>query len=185
MNCDLKARDHGRAPARSKAELKVKVIAHLRKLQKLPGRVMKYFQAERFGMQLVPGHAYLNAGLIISKLAFTIRDYGDLDKPAKTCPSRIDCHQDLGGSSLRPKRESMIDLASVSTAFSGSCLSAHSQTVMTLQPAASNCFLFRQSRSTLASNLACQNSGRVFGFEAYLQPACLCQKQPFTKTATA
>lgn len=46
MNCDLKAGVHGSTPARSKAELKAKAIAHLRKLQKLPGRVMKYFQAE-------------------------------------------------------------------------------------------------------------------------------------------
>jgi transposase len=46
MNCDLKAGVHGSTPARSKGELKTKAIAHLRKLQKLPGRVMKYFQAE-------------------------------------------------------------------------------------------------------------------------------------------
>lgn len=46
MNCDLKADVHGSTPARSKAELKAKAIAHLRKLQKLPDRVMKYFQAE-------------------------------------------------------------------------------------------------------------------------------------------
>ncbi|QKK01882.1 MAG: IS630 family transposase [Pseudomonadota bacterium] len=46
LNCDLKAGVHGGLPARSKKELKAKTIAHLRKLQKLPGRVIKYFQAE-------------------------------------------------------------------------------------------------------------------------------------------
>jgi len=46
MNCDLKVGVHGGVPARSKGELKAKTIAHLRKLQKLPARVMKYFQAE-------------------------------------------------------------------------------------------------------------------------------------------
>lgn len=46
LNCDLKAGVHGGTPARSKHQLKAKTIAHLRKLQKLPGRVMKYFRAE-------------------------------------------------------------------------------------------------------------------------------------------
>ena len=46
MNGDLKAGVHGGIPAHSKSELKAKAIAHLRKLQKLPCRVMKYFQAE-------------------------------------------------------------------------------------------------------------------------------------------
>lgn len=46
LNCDLKAGVHSGQPARSKAELKAKVIGHLRKLQKLPSRVMKYFEAE-------------------------------------------------------------------------------------------------------------------------------------------
>lgn len=46
MNSDLKARVHGSTPIRSKADLKAKAIAHSRKLQKLPGRVMKYFRAE-------------------------------------------------------------------------------------------------------------------------------------------
>jgi len=46
MNCDLKAGVHGGLPARTKGQLKAKTIAHLRKLQKLPGRVMKYFQAD-------------------------------------------------------------------------------------------------------------------------------------------
>lgn len=46
LNCDLKAGVHGGTPARSKSRLKSKTMAHLRKLQKLPGRVMSYFQAE-------------------------------------------------------------------------------------------------------------------------------------------
>ena len=44
LNCDLKAGVHSGVPARSKKQLKRKAISHLRKLQKLPGRVMKYFR---------------------------------------------------------------------------------------------------------------------------------------------
>ena len=44
LNCDLKAGVHSGIPARSKKQLKLKAISHLRKLQKLPGRVMKYFK---------------------------------------------------------------------------------------------------------------------------------------------
>ncbi|MFC4876464.1 IS630 family transposase [Microbulbifer halophilus] len=46
LNCDLKAGVHSGQPARGKKELKAKAMGHLRKLQKLPGRVMKYFEAE-------------------------------------------------------------------------------------------------------------------------------------------
>ena len=59
--------------------------------------------------------------------------------------------------------------------------SVHSQTTATLQPASSSSALFRRSRSTLASNFASQNSSRVAGVAANRHPACLCQKQPFTK----
>lgn len=45
LNCDLKAGVHGGTPARDKNQLKAKAMAHLRKIQKLPARVMKYFQA--------------------------------------------------------------------------------------------------------------------------------------------
>ena len=58
---------------------------------------------------------------------------------------------------------------------------AHSQTIATRQPVASSSWRLRQSRSTLESNFACQNSGRVAGEVAYGQPACRCQKQPWTK----
>ena len=44
LNCDLKAGVHSGLPARSKEQLKAKALSHLRKLQKLPGRVMKYFK---------------------------------------------------------------------------------------------------------------------------------------------
>ena len=44
LNCDLKAGVHSATPARSKKQLKKKAIAHMRKLQKLPDRVMKYFR---------------------------------------------------------------------------------------------------------------------------------------------
>lgn len=46
LNCDLKAGVHSGQPARNKKELKSKAMSHLRKLQKLPGRVAKYFEAE-------------------------------------------------------------------------------------------------------------------------------------------
>jgi transposase len=44
LNCDLKAGVHSGVPARTKKELKKKAISHLRKLQKLPARVKKYFK---------------------------------------------------------------------------------------------------------------------------------------------
>jgi transposase len=44
LNCDLKAGVHSGVPARSKNQLKSKAISHLRKLQKLAGRVRKYFK---------------------------------------------------------------------------------------------------------------------------------------------
>jgi transposase len=44
LNCDLKAGVHSGAPARSKSQLKSKALSHLRMLQKMPGRVAKYFK---------------------------------------------------------------------------------------------------------------------------------------------
>jgi len=44
LNCDLKAGAHSGTPARSQEQLKAKALSHLRKLQKLPGRIMKYFK---------------------------------------------------------------------------------------------------------------------------------------------
>ena len=44
LNCDLKAGVHSGPPARSKEQLKNKALSHLRKLQKMPTRVMKYFK---------------------------------------------------------------------------------------------------------------------------------------------
>lgn len=44
LNCDLKAGVHSGVPARDKKQLGQKAISHLRKLQKLPGRVKKYFK---------------------------------------------------------------------------------------------------------------------------------------------
>lgn len=44
LNCDLKAGVHSGTPARTKSELAKKAISHLRKLQKLPARVKKYFK---------------------------------------------------------------------------------------------------------------------------------------------
>lgn len=44
LNCDLKAGVHSGPPARSKTQLKAKALSHLRKLQKMPKRVAKYFK---------------------------------------------------------------------------------------------------------------------------------------------
>jgi len=44
LNCDLKAGVHSGPPARSREQLKNKALSHLRKLQKLPKRIMKYFK---------------------------------------------------------------------------------------------------------------------------------------------
>ncbi len=43
-SCDLKAGVHSKFPAGDRAGLKKKVICHMRRLQKLPGRVKKYFK---------------------------------------------------------------------------------------------------------------------------------------------
>ena len=47
LNCDLKAGVHSGPPARSRTQLKAKALSHLRKLQKMPGRVMKYFKHKK------------------------------------------------------------------------------------------------------------------------------------------
>ncbi len=44
LNCDLKAGVHSKQPARSVDGLRKKVISHMRKLQKMSLRVMKYFK---------------------------------------------------------------------------------------------------------------------------------------------
>lgn len=44
LNADLKEAVTKRAPARSKKQLKEAAIGHLRKLQKSPDRVRKYFE---------------------------------------------------------------------------------------------------------------------------------------------
>ncbi len=44
LNCDLKVGVHSRTPATTKNQLMNKTISHLRKLQKLPARVKKYFR---------------------------------------------------------------------------------------------------------------------------------------------
>jgi hypothetical protein len=44
LNCDLMAGVHSGTPARAKEQLKRKAISHLRKLQKMPNRVAKYFK---------------------------------------------------------------------------------------------------------------------------------------------
>ncbi len=47
LNCDLKAGVHSGKPARTKEQLKKKVISHMRMLQKKPSRVAKYFNHEK------------------------------------------------------------------------------------------------------------------------------------------
>jgi transposase len=47
LNCDLKVGVHSKTPAKTKDQLKSKAISHLRKLQKSPGRVRKYFKHQK------------------------------------------------------------------------------------------------------------------------------------------
>jgi hypothetical protein len=47
LNCDLKAGVHSGKPARTKAQLKKKVVSHMRMLQKKSQRVAKYFEHEK------------------------------------------------------------------------------------------------------------------------------------------
>lgn len=43
LNCDLKAGVHSATPSRDNKGLKKNVVSHMRKLQKMPGRVSRYF----------------------------------------------------------------------------------------------------------------------------------------------
>lgn len=47
LNCDLKKGVHSGMPARTKDELKRKVMSHMRMLQNKPARVAKYFEHEK------------------------------------------------------------------------------------------------------------------------------------------
>ena len=44
LNCDLKAGVHSGPPVRTREQLKSRALSHLRKLQKMPKRIMKYFK---------------------------------------------------------------------------------------------------------------------------------------------
>ncbi len=44
LNCDLKSGVHSGIPARTSSQLKGKAISHMRKLQKLPEKVRRYFR---------------------------------------------------------------------------------------------------------------------------------------------
>jgi transposase len=44
LNCDVKQGVHSKPPTRNQAQLKRRVLSHLHKLQKLPNRIMKYFE---------------------------------------------------------------------------------------------------------------------------------------------
>ena len=70
---------------------------------------------------------------------------------------------------------SIRDIVSSNTFF----FNSHSHTVITCQPCASSSFLFLISFDIFRLNLSSQNSVLDFGVVAYLQPSCLCQKQPF------
>jgi transposase len=43
LNCDVKQGVHSKPPTRSEAQLKQRLLSHLRKLQKLPQRILTYF----------------------------------------------------------------------------------------------------------------------------------------------
>jgi transposase len=44
LNCDVKQGVHSKPPTRNQNQLKRRVLSHLRKLQKLPRRIIKYFE---------------------------------------------------------------------------------------------------------------------------------------------
>ena len=44
LNCDVKQGVHSKSPTRDQHQLQRRVFSHLRKLQKLPQRVMRYFK---------------------------------------------------------------------------------------------------------------------------------------------
>lgn len=60
------------------------------------------------------------------------------------------------------------------------CFKPHSQITMTRQPSVANAARFCLSRATLPANFCCQNSWRVAGDAASLQPSWRCQKHPCT-----
>jgi hypothetical protein len=62
LNGDVKQGVHSKAPTRNLGELKARILSHLHKLQKLPSRVLKYFEnpyiayaLENMHSQLLPG----------------------------------------------------------------------------------------------------------------------------------
>jgi transposase len=62
LNGDVKQGVHSKSPSRNLAQLKQRLISHLRKLQKLPSRIVKYFEhpciayaSDKMQAQLVPG----------------------------------------------------------------------------------------------------------------------------------
>lgn len=44
LNCDVKQGVHSKSPSRNQNQLRQRALSHLRKLQKLPQRIMKYFE---------------------------------------------------------------------------------------------------------------------------------------------
>jgi transposase len=52
LNCDLKAGVHSGPPARTREQLKSKALSHLRKLQKMPKRIKKYFKHPKIAYAL-------------------------------------------------------------------------------------------------------------------------------------
>ena len=62
LNGDVKQGVHSKPPTRNLAQLKQRLVSHLRKLQKLPSRILKYFEhpfiayaSNKMPSQLVPG----------------------------------------------------------------------------------------------------------------------------------
>jgi len=66
LNCVLKASVHSGAPARSKEQLKTKAMRHMRKLQKLPGRVASCFQHPC--IQYAAWYGYSYCRLIVARV---------------------------------------------------------------------------------------------------------------------
>lgn len=100
--------------------------------------------------------------------------------PSASVGDASHAYDERGARDLRRHEPAVATARTLVTALasrSGSLVS-HSQMTMTFQPEALKDAATAASRCWFASNLRIQKSGRVVGVVAYLQPGCLCQKQP-------
>lgn len=101
----------------------------------------------------------------------------------------IDAHEPEARRALQPAIQFGSARAAARRSSRKRCLSnadgalvSHSQTTSTLQPSSRSSPETRASRSTLATNLRCQNSLFDAGVVVKRQPGCRWKKQPWTKS---